>query len=117
MRKRVHIIVSFVLFVVILIFDVINDESVISSLFKAAGYTYGPLLGLYAFGLILKRKVHDKLVPIVCLISPIICYVLNIFSKELFNDYQFGFEILILNGGLTFLGLYLISLSPKAINT
>ncbi|MBL4594383.1 MAG: sodium:solute symporter [Flavobacteriales bacterium] len=117
LRKRVHIIVSFVLFVVILIFDVINDESVISSLFKAAGYTYGPLLGLYAFGLILKRKVHDKLVPIVCLISPIICYVLNIFSKELFNDYQFGFEILILNGGLTFLGLYLISLSPKAINT
>ena len=117
LRKRVHIIVSVVLFVVILIFDVINDESVISSLFKAAGYTYGPLLGLYAFGLILKRKVHDKLVPIVCLISPIICYVLNIFSKELFNDYQFGFEILILNGGLTFLGLYLISLSPKAINT
>jgi len=113
LRKKVHVIVSFVLFAVILLFDLVNDESVISSLFKAAGYTYGPLLGLYAFGLILKRKVRDSLVPIICVISPIICYILNVYSVELFNGYQFGFEILILNGFLTFSGLLLISFSNK----
>ncbi|MDG1476870.1 MAG: sodium:solute symporter, partial [Vicingaceae bacterium] len=113
LRKKVHVIVSFVLFAVILIFDLINDESVISSLFKAAGYTYGPLLGLYAFGLILKRKVKDKLVPIICVVSPIICFVLNSFSETIFNGYKFGFEILILNGLLTFVGLYFISFSRK----
>jgi Na+/proline symporter len=117
LRKRVHVIVSFVLFIVILLFNLINDESVISSLFKAAGYTYGPLLGLYAFGLILKRQVRDNLVPAICLISPIICYILNVYSKEIFNGYQFGFEILILNGGLTFLGLLLISLSSETQNS
>jgi Na+/proline symporter len=117
LRKRVHVIVSFLLFVVILLFDVINDESVISSLFKAAGYTYGPLLGLYAFGLVLKRSVKDKLVPIICLVSPIVCYLLNIYSKELFNGYQFGFEILILNGTLTFLGLLMISGSNQIKNS
>jgi len=117
LRKRVHVIVSLVLFMVILIFDLINDESVISSLFKAAGYTYGPLLGLYAFGLILKRKVRDNLVPIVCLISPIVCYILNIYSKEIFNGYQFGFEILILNGAFTFIGLLLISMSQQSNNS
>jgi len=113
LRKKVHIIVSFILFVVILLFDLINNESVISSLFKAAGYTYGPLLGLYAFGLILKKKVKDNLVPIVCVISPIICFVLNSYSATIFNGYKFGFEILILNGALTFFGLYLISFSEK----
>ncbi|PCI96837.1 MAG: sodium:solute symporter [Flavobacteriales bacterium] len=110
LRKKVHIIVSIVLFGVILLFNIINDESVISSLFKAAGYTYGPLLGLYAFGLFLKRKVRDYLVPLICLLSPVICYLLNIYSTTLFNGYQFGFEILILNGALTFLGLFLSSL-------
>lgn len=113
LRKRVHVIVSFVLFIVILVFDLINDESVISSLFKAAGYTYGPLLGLYAFGLMLKRKVKDNLVPIICILSPIICFVLNSYSGTIFNGYKFGFEILILNGALTFLGLFLISFSEK----
>mgnify|MGYP000312493480 FL=1 len=113
LRKKVHVIVSVVLFGVILIFDLINDESVISSLFKAAGYTYGPLLGLYAFGLILKRSVKDSLVPLICILSPIICFVLNVYSVQLFNGYKFGFEILILNGLLTFVGLYLISFSHK----
>ncbi len=116
-RKRVHVLVSLVLFVVILIFNMINDESVISSLFKAAGYTYGPLLGLYSFGLIFKKKVRDNLVPIVCLISPVICYVLNVYSKEWFNGYQFGFEILILNGLLTFFGLFILSIPFQDKNT
>ncbi|MDF1672363.1 MAG: sodium:solute symporter [Vicingaceae bacterium] len=109
LRKQVHLLVSIALFLVILIFNVINDESVISSLFKAAGYTYGPLLGLYAFGLMSKRKVTDKLVPIVCIAAPIISFLLNLYSKEIFNGYQFGFEILIVNGVLNFVGLFFIS--------
>lgn len=113
MRKKVHVLVSFVLFIVILIFNMINDESVISALFKAAGYTYGPLLGLYSFGLIMKRKVKDRIVPIICIISPIICYVLNMNSELWFNGYKFGFEILILNGLITFIGLMCISYTNR----
>jgi Na+/proline symporter len=117
LRKQVHVIVSVLLFVVILLFDLINNDNVISSLFKAAGYTYGPLLGLYAFGLILKRKVRDRFVPVVCLLAPVICYLLNVFSVELFNGYKFGFEILILNGAITFLGLLIISGSSQIKNS
>lgn len=112
LRKQVHVLVSFVLFAVILIFNLINDESVISSLFKAAGYTYGPLLGLYAFGLATTRSVIDKWVPLICIITPILSFVINAFSVELFNGYKFGFEILIVNGLLTFIGLFMLS-RPK----
>lgn len=108
-RKRVHLWVSFAMFLTILIFNLISDESVISSLFKAAGYTYGPLLGLYAFGLFTARKVKDKFVPIVCVVSPIVSFLLNVYSTVLFNGYQFNFEILIVNGLLTFIGLLIIS--------
>lgn len=108
-RKQVHVIVSFVLFGVILIFNALNDESVINSLFKAAGYTYGPLLGLYSFGLLLKNKVKDYLVPFVCILAPIVSFWINLNSETIFNGYKFGFEILIVNGLLTFLGLLLIS--------
>lgn len=109
-RKRIHVFISVTLFVVILIFHVINNESVINALFKAAGYTYGPLLGLYAFGLLLKRRIRDQWVPMICILSPIICYVLNIYSEKLFNGYKFGFEILIFNGIITFIGLWFASL-------
>lgn len=109
LRKKAHLLVSFVMFLVILLFNIITDESVISSLFIAAGYTYGPLLGLYAFGLYTKRKVYDKWVPIICILSPIISFVLDKFSVELFFGYKFNFEILIVNGLLTFIGLLFIS--------
>jgi len=109
LRKQVHILMSLVLFIVILIFNLINDESVISALFKAAGYTYGPLLGLFSFGLFTKKAVQDKLVPYICILSPILCYALNYYSKTIFNGYQFGFELLILNGLITFIGLLFIS--------
>jgi len=113
LRKRVHVIVSLVLFVVILLFNGINKASVISDIFRAATYTYGPLLGLYAFGLMTKRKVIDKFVPIVAIASPLICFVLNLYSEQLFNGYKFGFEILILNGAITFLGLLMLSVMQK----
>ena len=94
---------------VILIFNAINNESVISAIFRVAGYTYGPLLGLYAFGLFTKLKTNDKLVPYVAIASPLICYFLNLYSKDIFYGYVFGFELLIVNGFITFAGLYILS--------
>ena len=81
----------------ILIFRALNDASVISSLFRAAGYTYGPLLGLFTFGMFNRLSIKDKWVPLVCLVCPLISYILNINSKDWWG-YEFGFEILILNG-------------------
>lgn len=100
-----HIGFSALLVVVIMIFKALNNEAVINSLFKAAGYTYGPLLGLFSFGLFTHWQVKDRFVPIICFVSPVICYFLNIYSKELLFGYVFGFEILLLNGFLTFIGL------------
>jgi Na+/proline symporter len=108
-RSLVHVAFAITLFRVIIIFNGVNNDAVINSLFRAAGYTYGPLLGLYAFGLFSKLQVRDLWVPVICLASPIVCYILNANSKALLNGYTFGFELLILNGLLTFLGLWAIS--------
>jgi len=108
LRTFVHIGISLVVLVVIIVFRAINDQAVIQKLFTIAGYTYGPLLGLYAFGLFTKFSVKDKWVPLIAIISPVLCYVLSIFSESLFNGYQFGFELLIVNGILMFLGLYFV---------
>ncbi len=107
-RFFVHIGFSIILFVVILIFKEINDESVINSIFKAAGYTYGPLLGLFSFGIFTKYNVRDRYVLPICILSPALSYLVNIYSEQLLFGYKFGFEILLLNGLITFLGLFLI---------
>lgn len=107
MRKRIHVIMSMVLVLVIIIFKyVIADATVIAKLFTFAGYTYGPLLGLYAFGLFTKWNVKDKFVPAIAIVSPILAYAMSAFSATL--GFEFGFFILILNGALTFLGLVII---------
>ncbi|KAA9327302.1 sodium:solute symporter [Adhaeribacter soli] len=108
-RYAVHLGFSFLLMLVILIFRAINDQSVIAAVFKVAGYTYGPLLGLYSFGLFTKRHLRDKWVPLVCVVCPILTYITNANSKEWLWGYEFGFEILMLNGFLTFMGLLFIS--------
>lgn len=108
LRMGVHFSFSIILFIVILIFQAINDQSVINSIFIAAGYTYGPLLGLFTFGIFTKWQINDKLVPAVCIASPLLSYIINLNSEFLFNGYKFGFEILILNGLIMFLGLWLI---------
>ncbi|WP_298766610.1 sodium:solute symporter [uncultured Polaribacter sp.] len=106
-RKKVHIIFSIILIITILIFKYfIADESVIANIFKAAGYTYGPLLGLYSFGLFTKLKVKDKMVPAICIVAPILTFIISYNSLYLMN-FDFGFFVLALNGFLTFLGLYL----------
>ena len=112
-RKKIHVIFSLILIVTILIFKYfIADESVIAKIFTFANYTYGPLLGLYAFGLFTKYKLKDKWVPFVCILSPIITYLLNYYSLELYN-FSFGFALLIVNGLVTFIGLYTIKSSQK----
>lgn len=107
-RKLVHVGISVLLAVVIIVFGALNNESVISSLFTFAGYTYGPLLGLYAFGLFTKYTLLDKWVWLVAIVSPLICVLLNQYSEVLLWGYKIGFELLIYNGILTFLGLLLI---------
>lgn len=107
-RKQIHVAVSILLILVIVAFKyLIKDESVISKLFVFAGYTYGPLLGLYAFGLFTKWQVRDKIVPIIAILSPILSYIISINSLT-WLGFEFGFFILILNGCITFLGLVLI---------
>jgi Na+/proline symporter len=108
-RYTVHIGFAFLLLTVIVIFKLINNDAVINNLFTWAGYTYGPLLGLYSFGLMTKKQVHDKFVPIICVLSPIICILLNEFSQQLLGGYKFGFEMLFVNGLITFIGLMAIS--------
>jgi|GEM_PF-1176 len=107
-RLKVHIGFSMVMFLVIVLFRIINDESVITAVFTVAGYTYGPLLGLFSFGLFTKYSVKDKWVPVVAVLSPIITYFISSNSAVWFNGYIFGFELLILNGLLTFTGLLLL---------
>lgn len=114
LRKRVHIIMSGLLVLTIMIFRWVNDESVISAVFRVAGYTYGPLLGLYAFGLFTRVNVKDKLVPIVCLLSPVLTYIINANSEAWLGGYKFGFELLTLNGALTFIGLVIISKKSRS---
>ena len=104
-RKKNHIVFSGVLIITILIFKYfIANESVIEKIFVFANYTYGPLLGLYAFGLFTKLQVKDKWVPLVCILSPVLCYILNTLCLSYF-EFDFGFALLIVNGCITFLGL------------
>lgn len=104
----VHVGFSLLFLLIILIFKQINERSVIDAVLNVAGYTYGPLLGLFSFGLFTKRQVNDKLVPVICVVSPVISYLLSANSEALFNGYKIGIEIVLINGLLTFLGLFLI---------
>jgi Na+/proline symporter len=108
-RYMVHISIAFIFFLCILVFRALNDRAVIDKLFTIAGYTYGPLLGLYAFGLFTKRVVNDRVTPFIAIFSPAVCWILSRYSVELFNGYKFGFELLLLNGLITFTGLWTFS--------
>ena len=107
-RNIVHLAFSVVMLLVILLFHVINDESVVSAIFKIAGYTYGPLLGLFSFGILTKRHVNDNLVPFICVISPVLIFLLTQYILPL-TAYKIGFELIVYNGLITFLLLWLTS--------
>lgn len=111
-RYIVHLTIAFIFFISVMIFSKLSDRAVIDKLFTIAGYTYGPLLGLYSFGLFTKRIVNDRITPAIAIISPVACFFLSTYSVRLFNGYKFGFELLLLNGLLTFIGLYLFSKNP-----
>ena len=113
-KKFIHIGFSTLIFLVILIFKWINDDSVINQVFRIAGYTYGPLLGLFAFGLFTKYKIKDKLVPLIAVLSPILTYIISANSVKWFGGYKFGFELLLVNGMFMFLGLLLININKQA---
>jgi hypothetical protein len=105
----VHVGFSAVFLIIIVIVKELNQQSLILTVLTVASYTYGPLLGLFAFGMFTKYQVRDNLVPLVCVLSPIISYGISTNSAQWFGGYQFGLEILIVNGLITFAGLYLIS--------
>ncbi|MDR1370757.1 MAG: sodium:solute symporter [Dysgonamonadaceae bacterium] len=107
-RKKVHIGMAIIMGLVIIIINMLNNASVIDTVYKLASYTYGPLLGMFVFGILTKRGVRDKYAPWVAIVSPVLCLVLDINSKAWFNGYEFSHERLIFNALFTFIGLCLL---------
>ena len=112
-RKRVHGAIALVMMVVITLFDAFSSSGVITLIFTMASYTYGPLLGLFAFGILTRRSVRAAAIPVVAIVSPIICYLVSANSAVWFGGYVFSYELIILNGAITMLGLVLFSRSAK----
>ncbi|TWF42392.1 SSS family transporter [Chitinophaga polysaccharea] len=108
-RQRIHLLMAFIFLLFVMVFEWVNNQSMIGVILKVATYTYGPLLGLFAFGILLKRKVNDALVPLVCVAAPLLCLVVDTYQSVLFGHFQIGLELLIINGFFTFIGLLLIS--------
>ncbi len=106
-RKASHLLISFLLAVIIIIFEQVNNKSVIDRLFYIAGYTYGPLLGMYAFGLLTNYKIRDRFAPFIAVLSPVICLIFSMLIEKN-TVYEFGYELLLLNGILTFIGFFII---------
>lgn len=112
LRKRIHFAMSVVFILFILVFKVFNSTSLIDAVYILCSYTYGPLLGLFAFSLLTRRSVNDKFVPYIAIASPLLCFAIDTLSMKLWN-YKFGYELLMLNGILTFAGLYLSNIKRK----
>ncbi len=112
LRQRVHLSFALIFLFFVLVFYKINSSSMIGVILKVAGYTYGPLLGLFSFGILTRRQVMDRYVPLVAVIAPVICYLVDKYQASLFGGFEIGLELLILNGLLTFIGLWVISRKP-----
>ena len=112
LRKRMHVVMCFIFVLFILLFRTVNSTSLIDAVYILASYTYGPLLGLFVFGLFTRWQPNDRLVPYICVASPLICYVFDSAVGYIW-EYRFGYELLMLNGLLTFLGLWLTSLKSS----
>ena len=113
-RRIVHLAISAVFVLIILLIEAIGSDSIINAIYKLASYTYGPLLGLYFFGLYTKVKPTDKFVPFIAIAAPVICFVIEIVMMHLFS-YRVGYELLLINGLITGMGLYAISFRNKKI--
>jgi Na+/proline symporter len=112
-RKLVHVVMAVLMVVTILVFNALNSTSAIDAVYKLASYTYGPILGLFAFGILTKKRVKDRYVPIVALLAPAVCLVLQLNSERWFGGYQFSYELLLVNAALTFLGLLGLAFREK----
>jgi Na+/proline symporter len=110
-RLAVHFAISLVFIGIMLLFRAINNTNVLDAIYTIASYAYGPLLGLFTFGIFFKRKTTDKYVPYICVLSPVVCYALNEVLKSTVH-YQFGYELLIVNAALVLIGL--LAFSKKA---
>ena len=112
-RKKVHLGMAVLMGLVIMVFYLLNTKSVIDAVYKLASYTYGPILGMFAFGLACKKKVRDRWVPLVAVIAPLVCLVLQTNSERWFGGYKFSYELILINALLTVLGLCLLIKAKK----
>jgi len=114
-RQRVHLVFIGVFLIFVLIYKWISSDSMIGIILKVAAYTYGPLLGLFSFSIFTRRQLRSQWVPLVCILSPILCFFLDKYQTSLFGNFKIGLELLLINGIFTFLGLYLISIKPRTL--
>lgn len=112
MRKRVHIAMAVVFAIFVMLFEMVNSHGVLDAIYTLCGYTYGPLLGLFAFAVLTRRSVADKAVPYIAVASPVVCFLIDWYTKN-YTDYRFGYELLMLNGLLVFAGLAAVSRSKR----
>jgi len=113
LRQKVHLVFATIFLVAVLIFKLINEASMIDVILKIATYTYGPLLGLFTFGILTKRNVQDRIVPYICIAAPLLSFILDKYQKILFGNYEIGNELLIVNGLITFILLFIFSKESK----
>lgn len=107
-RRKVHILMAILMAAVMYVFNILNNTSVVNAVYVLASYTYGPILGMFTFGIIMKKKINDKFIPLVAILAPVLCLILDKNSERWFNGYQFSYELLILNAFFTFLGFCLL---------
>jgi len=112
-RKLVHLSFAVIFLIMLIVFKWINNNSMIGVILKLAGFTYGPLLGLFVFGIFTKYRVKDKFVPYVCIIAPVISYFIDHYQEKIFGNFKIGLELIVINGMLTFIGLFLCRSSKK----
>jgi len=112
-RKRVHLLMAAGMAVTILVFNLLNNTSAIDAVYRLASYTYGPILGMFAFGILTKKKIQDRFVPLVAVISPVLCLILQLNSERWFGGYKFSYELLVLNALFTFIGLCCLARSSR----
>ncbi len=113
-RQRIHLVFIFIFLIFVLIYKWISSDSMIGIILKVATYTYGPLLGLFSFSILTRRNLRNELVPLVCILSPVLCFLLDKYQQYFFGNFHIGLELLFINGIFTFIGLIFISSKPKA---
>ena len=113
-RKWVHAGVAFLFLIIIVVLYVVSSDAVVNLVYKLASYTYGPLLGMFFFGILTNRKVNDKATPWIAVASPLLCLVFNMAGKALWG-FDLGFTLLIVNGLLTFFGMWIFSTRNTAV--